>query len=126
MRKVEFTVLRSAAIAAVATLWIAGCSTDLHQSPDYYRHSLSQLIEPIGGGCFLWFAGRLTPESPANNAPTEAARMQWLTAWLENRKICANGYTILERRQFDYMENNPAGYDLRYKVQCAVGTVPAT
>jgi hypothetical protein len=31
-----------------------------------------------------------------------------------------NGYTIIERRPFDYMENNPARYDLRYKVQCAV------
>jgi hypothetical protein len=69
----------------------------------------------------------LTPEYPDNNEAAEAARMQWLTDWLATRKICVNGYTILERRPFDYMENNPARYDLRYKVQCAVAPpVPAS
>lgn len=104
----------------VAALLLAGCSTDLHNSPDYYRHSLSQLSEPLGGGDYLWFDVMLTPEYPDNNEAAEAARMQWLTDWLATRKICVNGYTIIERRPFDYMENNPARYDLRYKVQCAV------
>jgi len=112
---------------AAAILLVSGCSTDLHNSPDYYRHSLSQLSEPLGGGDYLWFDVMLTPEYPDNNEAAEAARMQWLTDWLTTRKICVNGYTILERRPFDYMENNPARYDLRYKVQCAVAPpVPAS
>ena len=48
--------------------------------------------------------------------------MQWLESWLEVRKLCENGYVILERREFDFLEHNPARYDLRYKVQCEVPT----
>ena len=47
-------------------------------------------------------------------------RMEWLEGWLEVRKLCANGYEILERRPFEFLEHNPAQYDLRYKVQCKV------
>ena len=101
---------------------LAGCS-GMHDSPDFYRHSLSQLSSPLEGGDFLWFDVKLTPEYPDNNEAAEAQRMQWLSDWLEVRKLCINGYDILERREFEYLEHNPARYDLRYKVQCKVAPV---
>lgn len=109
---------------AVFTVFVAGCSAmdSMHESPDYYRHSLSQLSQPLDGTSadFFWFDVKLSPEYPDNNEAAEAARMQWLTAWLETRKACMNGYEILERRKFEFTEHNPARYDLRYKVQCKV------
>ena len=100
---------------------LAACSAmdAAHDSPDYYRHSLSQLSEPLDGGDYLWFDVKLTPEYPDQSEVAEEQRMEWLTAWLEVRKICANGYDIIERRPFDFLEHNPARYDLRYKVRCA-------
>jgi hypothetical protein len=124
MYRTASRTLKHAGWFALVVLLATGCSTDLHQSPDYYRHSLSQLSAPMDGGDYLWFDVMLTPEYPDNNEAAEAARMQWLTAWLATRKICANGYSIIERRPFDFMENNPARYDLRYKVQCAVTPQP--
>ena len=109
---------------AVLTICLAGCSAmdAMHESPDYYRHSLSQLSQPLDGTStdFFWFDVKLSPEYPDNNEAAEAVRMQWLTVWLESRKACLNGYEILERRKFDFSEHNPARYDLRYKVQCMV------
>ena len=100
-------------------LGLAGCGS-IHDSPDFYRHSLSQMSEPTEGGDYLWFDVMLTPEHPNDNENAEAMRMQWLEAWLDVRKICGDGYVILERREFDFLEHNPARYDLRYKVQCEV------
>ncbi|MCP4833004.1 MAG: hypothetical protein GY886_12400 [Gammaproteobacteria bacterium] len=78
------------------------------------------MSEPREGGDYLWFDVMLTPEHPGENENAEALRMQWLETWLEVRKICADGYEILERREFEFLEHNPARYDLRYKVQCKV------
>ena len=73
---------------------------------------------------FLYVAWRfdvkLTAEYPDDSEGAEAVRMNWLTAWLASRKACLNGYDIVERREFEYMEHNPARYDLRYKVRCTV------
>lgn len=98
---------------------LAACDA-MHESPDFYRHSMSQLSTPRGGGDFLWFDVKLTPEFPEGSPEAEAKRMEWLEGWLEVRKLCAAGYTVLERRPFDFLEDNPAQYDLRYKVQCKV------
>jgi len=104
-------------------LGLAACDS-IHDSPDFYRHSLSQLSEPRSGGDFVWFDVMLTPEYPDNNELAEAKRMEWLESWLEVRKLCTNGYVILERREFGNLEHNPARYDLRYKVQCDVAPSP--
>ena len=101
-------------------LLLAGCGKSIHDSKDFYRHSLSQLSTPREGGDFLWFDVKLTAEYPDKNENAEAKRMEWLTDWLEVRKLCANGYEILERRPFEFLEHNPGQYDLRYKVQCKV------
>jgi hypothetical protein len=108
---------------AVAAVLLAGCSGSIHDSPDYYRHSLSQLSTPMDGGDYLWFDVKLTPEYPESNPAAEDQRLRWLSDWLAVRKICENGYEILERREFEFLEHNPARYDLRYKVQCFVPPV---
>ena len=79
----------------------------------------------MNGGDYLWFDVTFTPEYPAEGEAAETARMEWLAGWLEIRKICANGYKILERREFDFLEHNPHRYDLRYKVQCKAPPIPA-
>jgi hypothetical protein len=109
-------------LLAVPGLLVSACSSigSPHDSPDYYRHSLSQLSSPREGGDFYWFDVKLTPEYPNDSEAAEEIRMEWLSAWLANRKTCPNGYDIVERRQFDYMELNAGRYDLRYKVRCAV------
>ncbi|HJP03988.1 MAG: hypothetical protein CL799_10860 [Chromatiales bacterium] len=105
-------------LVLAVTVTLGGCS-GIHESPDYERHSQSQLSTPMGGGDYLWFDVKLTPEYPDNSEAAEALRMQWLLGWLERRGLCIHGYDILERRAFDFLEHNPARYDLRYKVQCA-------
>jgi hypothetical protein len=108
----------------LCTVLVAGCPHSIHDSADYYRHSYSQLSEPMAGGDYLWFDVKLTPEYPEGSEAAEAARMQWLASWLEVRKLCTSGYKVLERREFEFMEHNPARYDLRYKVQCEVAPLP--
>jgi hypothetical protein len=100
-------------------LGLVGCGS-IHDSPDFYRHSLSQMSEPSEGGDYVWFDVKFSPENPNDNENAEAMRMQWLEAWLDVRKICGDGYVILERREFDFLEHNPGRYDMRYKVQCDV------
>ena len=114
--------LKSIVVSVSLAGLLVGCSAmeALHESPDYYRHSLSQLSTPLDGGDFYWFDVKLTAEYPDESEGAEAVRMNWLTAWLASRKACLNGYEIVERREFDYMEHNPARYDLRYKVRCEV------
>ena len=123
MKFVASRTKRALIVMALAA-GLAGCSAmeSMHESPDYNRHSMSQLSQPLdgSGADFFWFDVKLSPEYPDNSEAAEAVRMQWLTAWLETRKACPNGYEILERREFGYSEHNPARYDLRYKVQCQV------
>lgn len=107
----------------VFSVALCGCSS-LHESVDHERHSLSQLSIPRGGGDHLWFDVKLTPEYPDNSSAAEAVRMQWLTGWLERRGVCPHGYDILERRAFEFLEDNPARFDLRYKVRCAAAPPP--
>jgi len=128
----KFAASRANRIVIIVALvaGLAGCSAmdSIHESPDYYRHSLSQLSQPLDGTTadFFWFDVKFSPEYPNNSEAAEAVRMQWLTTWLETRKACLNGFEILERREFDYSEHNPARYDLRYKVQCTVLPPPDT
>ena len=96
---------------------LVGCA-GMHESKDYRRHSLSQLSVPLEGGSFFWFDVSLSPELPDGDSAAEAVRMEWLADWLETRKQCNNGFEIIERRAFTYLEHNPANYDLRYKVRC--------
>jgi hypothetical protein len=44
--------------------------------------------------------------------------MAWLDSWLEVRKLCPDGYEILDRRPFETLDYNPAHHDLRYELRC--------
>jgi len=44
--------------------------------------------------------------------------MKWLNEWMVQRHMCLTGQEIIEKRKFDYMEDNPARRDLRYEVRC--------
>ena len=100
-------------------LLLSGCAT-VHQSEDFARHTYSQLSSPLDQGDYFWFDVETTPELPDQSEAAEARRMEWLGTWLVTRKLCAAGYEIDERRSFEFLEHNPARYDLRYKVRCKV------
>jgi hypothetical protein len=108
-----------AGLTLFAVLVISGCD-HMHESPDFERHSNSQLSVPPEGGDYYWFDVKLSAEFPEANVNAEAKRMEWLQGWLDARNVCAHGYVIIERREFGFLEHNPAHYDLRYKVQCDV------
>ncbi len=102
----------------IAGMLLAACDA-MHESPDYDRHTLSQLSQPLDGSPWYWFDVTFTPEMPEESELAEAKRMEWLAAWLAQRKFCPNGYEIVERRPFEFLEHNPAQHDMRYKVQCS-------
>jgi len=98
-------------------LLLSSCLS-VYQGEDFTRHTLSQLSSPLDQSDYFWFDVEITPELPDKNDSAEARRMEWLSAWLNAHKLCAAGYEIDERRPFEFLEHNPARYDLRYKVRC--------
>lgn len=115
MSRLMLTVIVLAAAAGGQS-----CSNvDMHESKDFQRHTLSQLSAPLEGGDFYWFDVKLTAEMPADNEVAEARRLGWLASWMAARSACGEAYEVLERRPFDFLEHNPARFDLRYKVRCA-------
>ncbi len=104
-------------------IWLAivltGCAS-FQESPDYIRHRYSQLSEPFNRSDVLYFDAMFDPNYPDGDAAAEAKRMEWLSGWLEQRKMCPDGYRVLKRRPFDMYEHNPGRYDIRYEVQCKV------
>ena len=92
----------------------------MHESKDFERVTYSQISLPLSGGNYYWFDVKLSAEFPDENAAAEQQRMLWLAGWLERRGLCPAGHDILERRPFEFLEHNPARYDLRYKIQCKV------
>ena len=70
--------------------------------------------------CALPIYVTFDPNFPDDNPVAEAKRMEWLTGWLHQRKMCLDGYEILQRRSFDMLENNPARHDIRYEVKCKI------
>ena len=52
-------------MAALVLLSACEGMGSIHDSPDFYRHSYSQLSTPISGeGGYYWFDVKLTPEFP--------------------------------------------------------------
>jgi len=102
-----------------ALLLLVGCA-QMHDSEDYRRHTMSRISQPHGGGDFLWFDVKITAALPLDNEAAEQQRQKWLQMWLVQRNLCPEGYEIVERRPFDFLEDNPARLDIRYKVQCIV------
>ena len=102
---------------AVSTGWLAGCAS-MHESPDYERHRNSRITEPYDRNGVLYFDTYINASYPDDDENAEALRMEWLEGWLKQRKMCPNGYEILQRRPFDMFESNPGRYDIRYEVSC--------
>jgi len=108
--------LRAWAVALLATGLVA-CES-IHESPDFDRHRYSQLTEPFERNDVVYFDVTFDPNYPDGDSAAEAKRMEWLSAWLNQRKMCLDGYEILQRRPFELLENNPARHDIRYEVKC--------
>lgn len=104
--------------ALLATL-PAACSS-VHESPDFERHRYSQLTEPFERNDVVYFDATFDANYPDADPAAEAKRMEWLSGWLKQRKMCLDGYEIMQRRPFDMLENNPARHDIRYEVKCKI------
>lgn len=115
------SVLVSGLAAAGIALLLASC-TDIHQSKDFERHRFSQLVVPYDRNDVVYFDVTFSPDMPDDNDAAEARRMEWLQSWLGARNLCPTGYDILERRPFDFLEDNPGRHDLRYVVSCTSAT----
>jgi len=98
---------------------LAGCAS-FNESPDFVRHRYSQLTEPFERNDVVYFDATFDPNYPDGDPAAEAKRMEWLSGWLAQRKMCPDGYEILKRRPFEMLENNPARYDIRYEVKCKI------
>jgi hypothetical protein len=109
---------RTILVAVLAGL-AASCA-DIHESQDFERHRYSQLGEPRDRDDVLYFDVRFDVNYPEDNPVAETVRMQWLEAWLAQRKACTDGFEIDSARAFDPMEYNPGQYDRRYVVRCRV------
>lgn len=117
-------LMRNIVALVVMTGGLFACES-MHNSKDFDRHALSQLSAPLDGGDFYWFDVKLTADMPGEDELAEAARLQWLGAWLQGRNLCVNGHEVVERRAFEFLEHNPARYDLRYKVACTSALMDA-
>lgn len=114
---------RGGGLGTVLVLAAAGLLTacdSIHESPDYERHRYSQLSEPSDRDDVLYFDVKVDVNFPEDNPVAEDKRMAWLEAWLAQRNMCADGFEIANRREFDSMEYNPGRYNLRYEVTCKV------
>ena len=100
---------------------LAGCAADvLDKSADFDRHRYSRIVQPFDKPDKIYFDVLFGPEYPQDDPAAEDARMLWLQSWLEQRRLCASGHEVSARRPFDYLEDNPAGYQQRWEIRCVV------
>jgi hypothetical protein len=97
-----------------------GCG-NIYESADFKRHQFSQFVTPYDRNDVMYFDATFNAQFPDNDETAEEVRMEWLTAWLEQRNMCPEGFEIVTRREFELLENNPARHDIRYEVKCASG-----
>ncbi|MBT8444935.1 MAG: hypothetical protein HKN81_04745 [Gammaproteobacteria bacterium] len=121
MRRVRNRLVRGLGIVFVlATAALLSACDSIHESKDFERHRYSQLSEPRDRDDVLYFDVKFDANYPEDNDVAEEIRMEWLEAWLKQRKMCNDGYGIDSKRPFDAMEYNPGQYDRRYIVECKV------
>ncbi|MBL8200819.1 MAG: hypothetical protein JNK40_07595 [Chromatiales bacterium] len=108
-------------LAAATLVLLAGCAADvLDKSADFDRHRNSRIVQPFDKPDTIYFDVRFGPDFPEGDPAAEEARMTWLQAWLEQRRLCTSGHEVAARRPFDYLEDNPAGYQQRWEIRCVV------
>ncbi len=113
------------ALLIAVTLTACSTSQSLRNSvsnrADYERHRMSRLVMPIDGvgdQDSMIFEASVSATYSADDPAAEEKRMEWLTSWLEIRKLCPYGFEITDRRSFEMLDYNPAHHDLRYEVRC--------
>ena len=114
-------MMRYGLAAIAATLLLAACG-GIEKSRDFDRHRFSQLTTPASRPGIFYFDLSFPPEFPADDPVAEAARMRWLSDWLLQRQLCPDGFEVLRRRPFDYLEDNPRGHQQRWEVSCRTAT----
>ena len=90
----------------------------MHESKDFERHRNSQLEVPFNRDDVFYFDASFTAQYPDDDEAAEATRLEWLAQWLEQRSLCPDGFEVVKRRPFDFLEHNPARHDVRYEVKC--------
>lgn len=96
---------------------VTGCS-GIHESADFERHRHSQLVQPLTRPGVIFFDVRFSPAWPEDDPKAETARAEWLATSMKQRGLCMHGHEVVERRPFDWLEDNPAGYDERWEIRC--------
>ena len=104
-------------IIALAVL-VTGCAGTLDKSEDFDRHRYSELIQPRDRPDRIYFDVNFSADFPADDPAADATRMAWLQGWLEVRHLCPAGHEVAVRRPFEYLEDNPAGYQQRWEIRC--------
>jgi len=104
-------------IIALAAL-VAGCAGTLDKSEDFDRHRYSALVQPFDRPGTIYFDVIFSADFPADDPAADATRMAWLRGWLEQRRLCPAGHEVAVRRPFDYLEDNPAGFQQRWEIRC--------
>jgi hypothetical protein len=107
-------------ILAVAVL-VAGCTGNLDKSEDFDRHRYSQLTQPRDHPDRIYFDVSFGSDFPADDPAADKARMAWLQAWLKQLHLCPAGHEVTVRRPFDFLEDNPGGYQQRWEIRCRAG-----
>lgn len=100
------------------SLLAAGCSGALDKSADFDRHRFSRLVQPFEAPGKIYFDLFFPADFPEGDAAADAARLGWLEAWLAQRRLCPDGHEVVNRRPFEYLEDNPAGYQQRWEIRC--------
>ncbi len=110
-------------IVVLLAFLAAGCASmdkAMDKSADFDRHRYSRLVQPFDHPDRIFFDVSFSPDFPQDNPAADAARMEWLEAWLRQRRLCSAGYEVSNRRPFDYLEDNPGGYRQRWEIRCVV------
>jgi hypothetical protein len=118
----EAVVRQILVTAVVMTVVLAGCAGALDKSVDFDRHRYSQLVQPFDRPDKIYFDVIFGADFPADNPAADQSRAAWLDTWLKQRHLCPAGYEVVDRRPFDYLEDNPAGYQQRWEIRCLAGS----
>jgi hypothetical protein len=106
-----------AAVLLAATL--AGCALEEKSRADFERHNQSILRDSYSDPGVLVFEAKAGSAMPADSTSAEATRMQWLDAWLAQRRLCPAGHEIISRQVIAPGEPNFHDMNLRYLVRCS-------
>ena len=100
---------------------LAGCTAAVDRSEDFDRHRYSQLVQRFDRPDVIYFDVKFSADFPADDPLADRSRAAWLDAWMMQRHLCPQGHEVLQRRPFDYLEDNPAGFQQRWEIRCLGG-----